>query len=49
MIEWKFNKLIAKNPKLVRIIENSTHALIKKLVVLMRMMKKINIISSNFM
>ena len=30
MIEWKLNILLAKNPKLVRIIENSTHALIKK-------------------
>ena len=30
MIEWKFNLLLAKNPKLVRLFENSTHPLIRK-------------------
>ena len=28
MIEWKFNTLLAKNPKLVTIFESSTHPLI---------------------
>ena len=30
MIEWKFNLLLAKNPNLARIFENSTHPLIRK-------------------
>ena len=30
MVEWKFNMLLARNPKLVRIFEGSTYPLIKK-------------------
>ena len=30
MMEWKFNILLAKNPKLLRIFENSTHPLKRK-------------------
>ena len=30
MIEWKFNLLLAENPNLARIFENSTHPLIRK-------------------
>ena len=30
MIEWKFNMIIAKNPELMRVFENSNHPLTKK-------------------
>ena len=30
MLEWKFISLLAKNPELARIFENSTHPLIRK-------------------
>ena len=30
MIEWKFNIILFRNPKLVQIFENSTHLLIRK-------------------
>ena len=30
MIEWRFNILLSRNPKLVRIFENSAHPLIRK-------------------
>ena len=30
MLEWKFNAILAKNPELIKILENSSHPLIRK-------------------
>ena len=30
MFEWKLNAILAKNPKLIRVFQNTSHPLIRK-------------------
>ena len=30
MLEWKFNVILAKNPELIKILDNTSHSLFRK-------------------